>query len=73
MDFIKDYGSIILSAVGALFVLIWKAACVVKQVQMLNERVEEQNDSLNARMDHLERHLEKMNDKLDRALDVRNH
>ncbi len=58
MEFLKDYGSLIISAIGAFFVLLWKIFRVVNQSEMLNER-----------MKHLEEQFEKLDAKLDRVLE----
>ncbi len=68
MDFIKDYGSIILTAIGGIFVLVWKAAHVVRQVAIVSEKVDEQNEIFNKRLERLEEHFNKLDEKLDRIL-----
>ena len=69
MDFIKDYGSILLTAIGGIFVLVWKAAHVVRQVAIVSEQVEQQNEMFNKRLSSLEEHFNKLDEKLDKVLE----
>jgi hypothetical protein len=60
LDFIKDFGSLITGIVLAFFTLLWKIFCVVKQGELLNQRLES-----------LEKQFEKLDEKLDKVLDDR--
>ena len=58
LDFIKNYGSLILGAAAAFFALLYKAFRVVHQGELLNQRLEA-----------LEKQFEKLDEKLDRILE----
>ena len=68
MEFLKDYGSLIFTVVCGFLAMVWKAAHVVKQVETLTTKVDQQHNDFNARIDHLESQFEKLDEKLDRIL-----
>lgn len=59
-DFLKDYGSLILTAIAGFIMLFWRAFCLVKQSELMNQRLEV-----------LEKHFDKLEMKLDKILDDR--
>jgi len=58
LEFIKDYGSFILSGLGGFFVMLYKIFRVVHQSEMLNTRMEK-----------LEEQFTKLDEKLDKVLE----